>query len=206
MRTLQWTIVTWLVYIESALILLLLLPWISASLWKKLLQSRVLQAMGRHFGRYKWAFVFVYVVLFVDAARESRTNYYADSINMLNTEDRVEVDFARQLKLFHGQRNLTVTGAAMLLALVLWRFVQLTLVEAGYHEGIDNDMANEKSDLNIVHKTSGGESVKELQRVKEEMLQELERVKEECDMIRQKKQTFEKEIKHLKQKVESSNR
>jgi B-cell receptor-associated protein 31 len=121
--TLQWTVVAFILYGEIATVLILLLPWIRPSVWKKFFNSRFVASI-KHFSHiYAYAVVFVLLLLFFDAIREVRKYSEVD----VNLESRrlADADAIVHMRLFRAQRNLYISGFTLLLFLVINRIVGL---------------------------------------------------------------------------------
>ena len=62
--TLQWTVIALILYAEIGVVLLLLLPWIRPSIWKKLFNSRLVAAVSRFSRVYSVTAVAILLLLF----------------------------------------------------------------------------------------------------------------------------------------------
>jgi len=121
--TLQWTVIALILYVEIAVVLALLFPWIRPQHWKKLFNSRLVHAISKFANVYSYAVIVVLLLLFLDAIREVRK--YADADIALETRRALENDSIVHMRLFRAQRNLYISGFALLLFLVINRIVSL---------------------------------------------------------------------------------
>ncbi|GMS93889.1 hypothetical protein PENTCL1PPCAC_16064, partial [Pristionchus entomophagus] len=114
--TIGWTVVATLLYIEIALTLLLLVPWIQPKFWIRLIESRVGRFIGQYAKRFALMTGGVLLMLFLDAARGTR-KYGAVNDQMQGT-GTAAADAVVHAHLFHAERNEYITGFALLLFLV----------------------------------------------------------------------------------------
>ncbi|KAI6206001.1 hypothetical protein M3Y94_00856300 [Aphelenchoides besseyi] len=121
--TLQWTVIALILYVEIAVLLALLFPWIRAHHWKKLFNSRIIHAISRFTTIYQYAIIAVLLLLFLDAVREVRK--YSEADIALEHRRALESDSIVHMRLFRAQRNLYISGFALLLFLVISRIVSL---------------------------------------------------------------------------------
>lgn len=205
--TLQWTVIAFILYIEIALILLLLLPWIRPHTWKKLFNSRFIASFQRFANVYSYAVVVVLLLLFFDAIREVQKYSHVE----VKTETHLlaNTDAVIHMRLFRAQRNLYISGFVLLLFLVIKRIVHLlarcAYLEAAAEaamkqaEGASNAAKNLiKSDSDSKDKklTSGTDVLDELKKTKadrdamkaqaEGLQKEYDRVCEELNSFLQK--------------------
>lgn len=121
--TLQWTSVALFLYTEIGILLLLCLPFVSAQRWQTIFNLRVWNHVAWVWKKGFLAMIIILIVLFLDAVREVRkysgTPISKDSKMYQNLFDHVH------MKLFRSQRNLYISGFALLLWLVMRRFITL---------------------------------------------------------------------------------
>lgn len=129
--TLQWTVIAFILYAEIAALLILLLPWIRPTMWKKVFNSRLVHRLKAFSNVYAYAFIFVLLLLFVDATREVRKYSHIDMSKEIPA--RADADAVIHMRLFRAQRNLYISGFSLLLALVIRRIVTL-LARCAYLE------------------------------------------------------------------------
>uniref|UniRef100_A0A7E4ZR75 Endoplasmic reticulum transmembrane protein n=1 Tax=Panagrellus redivivus TaxID=6233 RepID=A0A7E4ZR75_PANRE len=126
--TLQWTVVAGILYAEIVVVLLLLLPWIRPGAWRRIFNSHLVVSIARFTSVAQYSTIVVLLLLFVDGVREVRK--YSD-VNLNYDVHRVaEADSAIHMRLFRAQRNLYISGFALLLFLVINRIVTLLLRSA----------------------------------------------------------------------------
>ncbi|XP_015788247.1 B-cell receptor-associated protein 31 [Tetranychus urticae] len=121
--SLQWTLVATFLYIEIAIVIILLLPIISPRKWQSFFKSRFLQSIERQSNLYFTGFLLILVLLFLDSIREMRRysvgREHDEHAGHLNTE------LAHSMKLFRAQRNFYIAGFALFLCLVIRRIASL---------------------------------------------------------------------------------
>uniref|UniRef100_A0A183BL87 Endoplasmic reticulum transmembrane protein n=1 Tax=Globodera pallida TaxID=36090 RepID=A0A183BL87_GLOPA len=97
--TLQWTVIAFVLYSEIATIVVLLLPWIRPTMWKKVFNSRILHKLKQFSTVYSYSFIFVLILLFIDATREVRKYSHVDASKEL-TGRVAEADAVIHMRLF----------------------------------------------------------------------------------------------------------
>jgi len=123
--SLHWTLIAGFLYAEIAVVLILLIPFISNKTWRKLFKSRFLKGIENQFIYYFYILVAILVLFFLDAIREM--NKYSDESNNSNHGHPSHLDAQMQMhmRLFRAQRNFYISGFALFLCLVIKRMVSL---------------------------------------------------------------------------------
>lgn len=124
--SIQWTLVATFLYAEIALVLLFVLPLISARRWNALLKSRFLQVLSRQALWYFGLIVLVLVLFLLDSIREMRKYSSMEPHEHSHLENELQVS----MRLFRAQRNFYISGFSLFLTLVIRRFVQLISKQA----------------------------------------------------------------------------
>lgn len=124
--SLQWTLIAGFLYIEIAIVLLLVLPIASARRWNNFFKSRFLLSLQAQAGFYFLILLAVLVLFLLDAIREMRKYSNVDA------EDHKHLDAEMQsnMRLFRAQRNFYISGFSLFLALVIRRLVSLISSQA----------------------------------------------------------------------------
>jgi len=124
--SLQWGIVAGFLYFEIGIVVLLLLPFISASRWLKIFRSRILHSLGVQTHIYFYGLFGLLCLLFLDAIREMRK--YSNEDYDLNVNPKAEMQ--AHLKLFRAQRNFYISGFALFFSLIIRRLANLLSIQA----------------------------------------------------------------------------
>lgn len=124
----QWTLVAAFLYVEIALVILLLLPFISAKGWQRLFKSKFLNSLANQANLYFMVFVVLLVLLFIDSIREMK-KYSFDREHDLE-HGHLDAELQHSMKLFRAQRNFYIAGFALFLCLVIRRLVTLLTAQA----------------------------------------------------------------------------
>ncbi|XP_014470391.1 PREDICTED: B-cell receptor-associated protein 31 [Dinoponera quadriceps] len=125
--SLQWTLIAGFLYVEVAIVLMLVLPVASPSRWQKLFKSRFLQSLSSRASIYFVVLLGVLVLFLLDAIREMRK--YSSSLD--HTEHQhLNVEMQENMRLFRAQRNFYISGFALFLSLVIRRLVLLISIQA----------------------------------------------------------------------------
>jgi len=119
--SIQWTAVAFIMYVEIACILILLIPWIPARWWKNFFQTRPILVIRRYAHIYSTIIIAVLVLFFFDSIREVRKYCHIDVSK--GTMGGAEADSLAQMRSFHAQRNLFISGFSLLFYLMLKRLV-----------------------------------------------------------------------------------
>uniref|UniRef100_A0A1I8B998 Endoplasmic reticulum transmembrane protein n=1 Tax=Meloidogyne hapla TaxID=6305 RepID=A0A1I8B998_MELHA len=102
--TLQWTIIAFILYAEIFVLLILMLPWIRPTMWKKVFNSRIVHSFKNFSNVYAYAFIFVLLLLFVDATREVRKYSHIDLAKEIPS--RADADAVIHMRLFSVIRRI----------------------------------------------------------------------------------------------------
>lgn len=126
--SLQWTLIAGFLYIEIAIVLLLVLPVASPRRWNSLFKSKFLQGLQRQAGVYFLILLAILVLFLLDAIREMR------KYSNIEAEDHGHAHLDREMqgsmRLFRAQRNFYISGFALFLSLVIRRLVILISAQA----------------------------------------------------------------------------
>ncbi|KAM9407812.1 LOW QUALITY PROTEIN: tRNA-dihydrouridine(20a/20b) synthase [NAD(P)+]-like [Salvelinus alpinus] len=121
--TLQWTAVAFFLYVEMGVLLILCLPFVSATRWQSIFQLRIWNKMARFWNKFFLAMIIILIVLFLDAVREVRK--YSGAGNSKDANLHPNMFDNLHMKLFRAQRNLYISGFSLFLWLVLRRVITL---------------------------------------------------------------------------------
>jgi len=119
----QWTLVAVFLYAEIALVILLLVPFISSKTWQKFFKSRFLRSIESQANLYFMVFIVILVLLFIDSIREM-TKYGDEKIHDVD-HGHLDAELQHSMKLFRAQRNFYIAGFALFLCLVIRRLIVL---------------------------------------------------------------------------------
>ncbi|KAF6024615.1 bcap29 [Bugula neritina] len=138
----QWTVVASVLYTEIAIIVLLLLPMISAKRWKMVLQCNWFQSTSAYVKSGYNILVLLLIICLFDSVREM--NKYSSSTkadsSMSNPVSALEHIY---MKLFRAQRNFYIASFTLLLWFVIRRLVTLIVAQASSTEELESlDNAN----------------------------------------------------------------
>ncbi|VIO87514.1 B-cell receptor-associated protein 31-like containing protein [Brugia malayi] len=192
--TLQWFVVALILYLEIAVVLLLLLPWIRPTLWSKFFKSRVVNTFEKHATVYFISALCILLLLFADAIREVRkyANEVAIEGSIRHTADSENVV---HMRLFRAQRNLYISGFALLLFLIIKRLVALlsrgALLEAAAEAAMKQAESATKMAKSYMY--GEGEREKELERQVEELGRELKSAQVDRDTMKEQAESLERE-------------
>lgn len=118
--TLQWTFVAAFLYTEIAAICVLLLPFISPTIWQSIFRSRLCNFVADKANFFFTIIIAVLILFFLDSIREMRK--YA---SVEHDHAQLGAEIQVMMKLFRAQRNFYIAGFALFLSLVIRRLVTL---------------------------------------------------------------------------------
>lgn len=118
--SLQWTLIATFLYLEIAVVLLLVLPIASPKRWQRFFKSKFLQSLRNQASIYFLVLLAILVLFLLDAIREMKK--YSST-----EQDHAHLDAEMQgnMRLFRAQRNFYISGFALFLSLVIRRLVIL---------------------------------------------------------------------------------
>uniref|UniRef100_A0A8C8SZ93 Endoplasmic reticulum transmembrane protein n=1 Tax=Pelusios castaneus TaxID=367368 RepID=A0A8C8SZ93_9SAUR len=126
--SLQWTAVATFLYAEVFAVLLLCVPFISATRWQKIFRSRLVRLVVTYGNTFFVVLIVILVLLLFDAIREiQKYDDVTEKVNLQNNPGAVE---HFHMKLFRAQRNLYLAGFSLLLSFLLRRLVTLISQQA----------------------------------------------------------------------------
>ncbi|XP_026473123.1 B-cell receptor-associated protein 31 isoform X2 [Ctenocephalides felis] len=124
--SLQWTIIASFLYVEIAIVLLLVLPVASPRRWQSFFKSRFLKSLTGQAQIYFLVLLAILVLFLLDAIREMRKYSSNGKINQVY----LNVEMQGSMRLFRAQRNFYISGFALFLSLVIRRLVTLISTQA----------------------------------------------------------------------------
>ncbi|GBN46468.1 hypothetical protein AVEN_208318-1, partial [Araneus ventricosus] len=120
--TIQWVLIAAFLYLELGIIILLILPFISAKIWKYIFQFHLWEAISKKANTYFMVFLMVLVLFLLDSIREM-VKYTGK-----HPHD-YEAELQMHMRLYRSQRNYYIAGMALFLSLVIRRLTMLILSE-----------------------------------------------------------------------------
>uniref|UniRef100_A0AC34R065 Endoplasmic reticulum transmembrane protein n=1 Tax=Panagrolaimus sp. JU765 TaxID=591449 RepID=A0AC34R065_9BILA len=204
--TLQWTVVAGILYGEIILTLLLLLPWIRPGMWRTIFNSRLVQSVAHFTTAAQYSTIVVLLLLFIDAVREVRK--YTDVDTSLETRRIAETDATLHMRLFRAQRNLYISGFALLLFLVISRIVSLLLRSAylsASHEAALRQAESANKTAKRLMESEGTEgAVGELKKELEETKERLMKAEKDRDTMKAQAENLQKEYNRVSDELNKS--
>uniref|UniRef100_A0A915E7R9 Endoplasmic reticulum transmembrane protein n=1 Tax=Ditylenchus dipsaci TaxID=166011 RepID=A0A915E7R9_9BILA len=145
---------------------------------------------------YSYAVIAVLLLLFFDATREVR-KYSGVDISTEGTRGRLaEADSLVHMRLFRAQRNLYISGFALLLFLVINRIVGL-LARSAHLEAAAESAMKQAEGASKAAKTlleaDDGEAIKKGEKEREELLKKLKAAENDRDAMKAQSKNLQKE-------------
>ncbi|XP_044736128.1 B-cell receptor-associated protein 31 isoform X3 [Chrysoperla carnea] len=128
--SLQWAIIAGFLYVEIAIVLLLVLPVASPKRWSAFFKSRFLQAIGKQAGIYFIVLLAVLVLFLLDAIREMKKYSSPDHSTDGHGHLHLDAEMQGNMRLFRAQRNFYISGFSLFLSLVIRRLILLISTQA----------------------------------------------------------------------------
>ncbi|XP_069833569.1 B-cell receptor-associated protein 29 [Dendropsophus ebraccatus] len=217
--TFQWTAVALFLYGEIGVILILCIPFISPSRWKKIFRFQLWSKISPYWNKAFLSIIVVLIILFLDAVREVRkysvspTTEKADKL-YASTYDHLH------MKLFRAQRNLYISGFSLFLWLVLRRVTYLIVQLALETESCDalkaqveknNEAAKKYMEDNehlkkVLDSSKVSENEQKIKRENEILKNEIGKGKEELQRMAEALSKSQAEVLALKKQSEGLTR
>lgn len=124
--SLIWTLIASFLYVEIAVVLLLVLPVASPQRWQRFFRSRFLAMLTGQAQMYFYLLLGVLVLFVLEAIREMRKYSHHDD----NAATSMNHEMQQSMRLFRAQRNFYIAGFAIFLVLVVRRLVTLLSAQA----------------------------------------------------------------------------
>uniref|UniRef100_A0A914E5V5 Endoplasmic reticulum transmembrane protein n=1 Tax=Acrobeloides nanus TaxID=290746 RepID=A0A914E5V5_9BILA len=203
--TLQWTVVAGILYLEIAACIILLLPWIRPTLWKKLFNSRLAIWFKSWANIYSYAVVAVLLLLFMDAVREARKYSHID---ISEGARHAEADALAHMRLFRAQRNLYISGFSLLLFLVCKRIVDLlarsAYLEASAEAALKQAESANKTAKTLMEAENSDEAVKKLTTQLKELAEKLRKTELDRDTMKDQAKNLQAEYDRVCELLEAA--
>lgn len=136
----QWGLIATFLYIEIGVVVLLLLPFISAQRWNRLFKSGFIRGLGQQVNIYFYVILAFLVLCLIDAIREMRKyDSTHDGKAKEQQHQHLEQELRNSMVLFRAQRNFYITGFSLFLVFVIRRLMTLLAAQAAL--GASNEAA-----------------------------------------------------------------
>ncbi|XKL68851.1 hypothetical protein PGB90_006620 [Kerria lacca] len=199
--SLQWTLIAVFLYIEIAVVIILILPLFSPMKWNRILHSNFIKTLSIQAVWYFY-FILVMLVLFMlDTIREMRKYSNIELNDHLHSH--LDAEMQANMRLFRAQRNFYICLFSLLLNFVIKRLLtlistQATLIaksEAAMKQAISastaaKDILNQKSDAH-------DKEVNELKTVIISLEEKLSKITSDRNAIKSQAESLTKEYDRL---------
>jgi len=109
--SIHWTLIAGFLYAEIGIILLLLVPFISTSMWRRVFKSNFLKGLESQLIYYFWVMVAILVLFFLDAIREmQKYGSEEEQQKAVGTATHLDAQMQMHMRLFRAQRNFYIAG------------------------------------------------------------------------------------------------
>lgn len=139
--SLIWTLIDVFLFIEIAIVLLLVLPVFSPQKWNQLFKSKFLAMLSQQAQLYFYMLFGLLVLGLLEAIREMR-KYSSDG---QADEQHLDVEMQQNMRLFRAQRNFYISGFATFLVLVIKRLITLISQQAFFMAQSEASLKQAKS-------------------------------------------------------------
>jgi len=194
--SLQWTIIATFLYFEVGVLMLFLVPYMSAKRWNALFRSRFYQALS---AQAQWYFTFllcILVLFLLDSIREMRKYSNPD---LSDAHQNLDHEMQANMRLFRSQRNFYISGIALFLSFVIKRFIALMTLQASLVAQTEASLkqaqgANKAAQSLLAQKDEVGDGENEAMT---KLKKELELIKADRDAIKSQAESVTKEYDRL---------
>lgn len=194
--SLQWTIIATFLYFEVGVLMLFLVPYMSARRWNGLFRSRFYKALS---AQAQWYFTFllcILVLFLLDSIREMR-KYSNPELN--DAHQHLDHEMQANMRLFRAQRNFYISGIALFLSFVIKRFIGLMTLQASLvaenEATLKQAKSASKAAMDLMKKNDGDDSAES--KTIEKFKKELEAIKADRDAIKSQAESVSKEYDRL---------
>ncbi|KAJ8718674.1 hypothetical protein PYW08_002911 [Mythimna loreyi] len=123
--SIQWTFIAGYLYVEIAIVIIMILPIFSPRRWNLFFKSRIFSMFQEHAAAYFYVLLGVLSLFLIDAIREMRKYSSTDP----GSHTHLASEMKGSVKLFRAQRNFYITGFAIFLAFVIRRLVNMLIIQ-----------------------------------------------------------------------------
>lgn len=170
------------------------IKWLYFS-WRRIFNNRLIQSVAQFTSVAQYSTIVVLLLLFVDAVREVRK--YSNVDPALEVRHLAETDATLHMRLFRAQRNLYISGFALLLFLVINRIISLLLRSAylsASHEAALRQAENANKTAKRLMESEGSEgAVGELKDENEKLKKKLAQAEKDRDAMKSQAENLQKE-------------
>lgn len=195
--SLQWTIIATFLYFEIGVLMLFLVPYMSAKRWNLLFRSRFYQALS---AQAQWYFTFllcILVLFLLDSIREMRK--YSNP-ELSDAHQHLDHEMQANMRLFRAQRNFYISGVALFLSFVIKRFIALMTLQASLvaqsEAALKQAESASKAAKSYMEKSRGDGDEAAAEELTE-LKKELESVRADRDAIKSQAESVSKEYDRL---------
>ncbi|XP_033745137.1 B-cell receptor-associated protein 31-like [Pecten maximus] len=207
---LQWTFIATFLYFEIALVILLLLPFVSPARWQKIFRSNIVSSASAYSYIYFNVFIAILLLLFVDSIRE--VNKYSVPVAEVDLKHNLDSENLAHMKLFRAQRNFYITGFALFLWFIIRRLMTLTSEHARLSAECEASQkqaksANEAAKRLMEEQDNKRNKAAEDDTAEEKSLaQQLDKTKEELVKVKQDYKKVKLDLDALRSQAEGTNK
>lgn len=205
--SIQWTIVASFLYAEMAICVLLMLPFISPSRWRKVFKSRLFNALTAYGNIYFTIFTAVLVILFIDGIRD--VYRYSKPLG-LEERNNPTAEINLHMKLFRSQRNFYIAGFALFLSLVLRRLITLISSHGALQAEFEavSKQAKSASDaaMRFMENKENEQNKAKEEEEESKTKDELQKSRDEIQALKEEISRRKADLEAMKHQAESTNR
>ncbi|XP_021351960.1 B-cell receptor-associated protein 31-like [Mizuhopecten yessoensis] len=208
--TLQYTFIATFLYIEIAVVILLLLPFVSPARWQKIFRSNIVLSVSGYSYIYFNVFIAILLLLFIDSIRE--VNKYAVPVAEVDLKHNLDSENLAHMKLFRAQRNLYITGFAMFLWFIIRRLINLTAEQARLSAESEASQKQAKSANDVAKRLMEEQDNKRNKAAEDDtaeeksLAQQLDKTKEELVKFKQDYKKAKLDLDALRSQAEGTNK
>lgn len=194
----QWTLVAAFLYIEIALILLML--FLKPEFWRFIFRSRFMEVVLAQSHIYFVAFIAILFLFFIESVREFH-KYSGKMSNPDRLYSGSAAFYEDQMRLFRGQRNFYISGFAMLSVVIIRGLLRLFDKLAQLKAESVASMAQARSATNAAQQHMASAPVED-----DGDSSENEKLRDRIKELEEKLKKSEKDLIAMKRQADSTNK
>lgn len=123
--SIQWTFIAGYLYVEIAIVIILIAPIFSPRKWYQFFRSRLFSGFRERTAMYFYGLLGILCLFLFDSIREMRKYSHPSE----HGHNQLASEIKGSVKLFRSQRNFYITGFAIFLSFVIRRLITMIIIQ-----------------------------------------------------------------------------
>ncbi|XP_003746019.1 B-cell receptor-associated protein 31 [Galendromus occidentalis] len=198
--SIQWTLIAAFLYGEIAVVLLLIIPFISPKMWNYFFKSRFLRSLAAQSNTYFTVIIGILTLFFIDSLREMAR--YSSLRHHEIEHSHLDAEMQQSMKMFRAQRNFYIAGFALFLWMVIRRLVTLISFQANLMASNEATLKQAQNAAAAASRamdggTNSSNEIKELEEQLEKQSKELAKAIKDRDAMKTQSENLAKQYDDL---------